>query len=110
MEGSGSGAGAADDVDGPLNLKWIKSLTQTLHGTAIYAAPLTPFQPPLAVSRQFYGSPMGRVWVRKQEMALAATWRPNRFTEDDLPSRYGCFFALPATRSGMKKSNAQSAT
>ena len=35
---------------------------QTLHGTAIYAAPLTP-QTTTPTDRQSYGSPMGRVWV-----------------------------------------------
>ena len=31
-----------------------------VHGTAIYAIPLTPFQPPQLIG--IYGSPMGRVW------------------------------------------------
>ena len=31
--------------------------------SGIYAAPLTPLAPPLAVSRQSYGSPISRVWV-----------------------------------------------
>ena len=38
-----------------------RSPTHTLHGTGIYAAPLTPKTTP--TDRQSYGSPMGRVWV-----------------------------------------------
>ena len=37
------------------------NISQELHGTAIYATPLTPFQPPQE-KRQSYGSPMGCVW------------------------------------------------
>ena len=40
---------------------WNQSLSHTLHGTGIYAAPLTPGQPPQRM--QCYASPMGRVWV-----------------------------------------------
>ena len=40
-----------------------KENTQTLHGTAIYAAPLNP-PGTTPTDRQSYGSPMGRVWDR----------------------------------------------
>ena len=46
----------------PDEMRWsCASNSQTLHGTAIYAAPLTPSQPPLAWS--VYASPMCRVWA-----------------------------------------------
>ena len=36
-------------------------VSHILHGTAIYAAPLTPHGPPQLIG--IYGSPMGRVWA-----------------------------------------------
>ena len=38
----------------------VSTRTETLHGTAIYATPLTPQTPPQLIG--IYGSPMGRVW------------------------------------------------
>ena len=64
----------------------VPSITQTLHGTAIYAAPLTPLAPPLAVSWQSYGSPMGRV-SRELDTSDLKRWGDTERPSQDLTDR-----------------------
>ena len=46
----------------------------TAHSMGLpYMPTLTPLAPPLAVSRQSYGSPMGRVWVIKVTQCVFST-------------------------------------
>ena len=50
--------------------------TQTLHGTAIYAAPLTPLAPPQLIGQ--YASPISRVWGSLAGRNLRVSFRPCR--------------------------------